>query len=238
MKASQAATDFQNNGQLAVHPRRKSRKLVVSLFILAALLLWAGIDLFAPRKTSLREFDANEVARLETAMWRSYYDKQRFLLFRQLAETLRTQYRLPNLRSNVVAFHAAKAAFVFKDGKGRSDYEKALPDLIKYYSAIREVSDIHFDVEKVSKLELEWWIIHRERKRHTREDLDRSLAELPAAIYEMPVEKFAEHAHLRAEAMLIRDEKADTGGVTEADWAKINGLLDASWQSLKAAVNR
>lgn len=215
--------------------RRKTRWLIVGA-LLIGLFAWVGYDLLAPRQTSLREFDAKEVGRLETAMWRSYYDKERLALFGQLAELLRKQYRLPLWRSNAVAYQAAKAAFVFKGGRGRSDYEKALPNLVKYYSAIRQVSDIPFDVDRVAKLELEWWIIHRERNKYSRADLDRSLAELPAAIYQMPVEKFAEHARLRAEAMVLRDTKAEQGGVTEADWQRIDELLQASWQSLHQAV--
>jgi hypothetical protein len=230
---SQVITDF--SPQESTRKKARTRwRIAGAVFI--ALLVWAGIDLFVPRQTRLREFDAKEVARIETAMWQSYYDKERLALFGQLAELLRKQYRLPLLRSNTVAYQAAKAAFVFKEGRGRSDYEKALPNLVKYYGAIRAVSDIAFDVERVAKRELEWWIIHRERKNYARADLDRSLAELPAAIYQMPVEKFAEHARLRAEAMLLRDRQAEQGGVSEADWRKIDELLQASWQSLHQAV--
>jgi hypothetical protein len=98
------------------------------------------------------------------------------------------------------------------------------------------MSDIDFDVYKVSKLELEWWIIHRERENHAPGDLARALAELQAAIYNVPVERVMEHGRLRAEAMTIRDTKAERGGVTEADWAKINDLLRQSWGSLAQAV--
>jgi hypothetical protein len=230
---SQVITDF--SPQESTRKKARTRWRIAGAVFIASLV-WAGIDLFVPRQTRLREFDAKEVARIETAMWQSYYDKERLALFGQLAELLRKQYRLPLLRSNTVAYQAAKAAFVFKEGRGRSDYEKALPNLVKYYGAIRAVSDIAFDVERVAKLELEWWIIHRERKNYARADLDRSLAELPAAIYQMPVEKFAEHARLRAEAMLLRDRQAEQGGVSEADWRKIDELLQASWQSLHQAV--
>jgi hypothetical protein len=219
-------------------PRRRFRKLRFIAALILAALVWVAVDLYRPVSSSLKTFDAAETARLETAMWRSYYNKERLLLFRQLAGLLRTQYGLPYLRSYAVAYRAAKAAFVFKDGQGRADYEKALPGLVKYYAAIREVSDAPFDVNRAAKLELEWWVIHRERRRHAREDLDRSLAELPAAIYNLPAEKFAEHARLRAEAMLIRDERAEAGVVSEADWARIDELLGASWQSLHRAVNQ
>ena len=70
------------------------------------------------------------------------------------------------------------------------------------------------------------------------EDLPRALAELQSAIYHLPVEQFMEHGKYRAEAMTIRDTKAEQGGVTEADWAKIDELLHKSWHSLFEVVNR
>jgi hypothetical protein len=44
------------------------------------------------------------------------------------------------------------------------------------------------------------------------------------------------HGALRAEAMTIRDSKAEQGGVTEDDWARIDDLLHRSWRSLLLAV--
>jgi hypothetical protein len=207
--------------------------LTIAVFALG----WLGYDLYGPHSSKLRDFDPNEIARLETEMWRSYYAKERVKLFTQLAELMRTQYHMPFATSNAAAYQAAKAAFVFKEGKDREDYEEALPYLVKFYQAVRDGGDTPFDVEKAAKLEVEWWIVHRQRARHDPGDLDRALAELPAEIYHAPVEKMMEHARLRAEAMTIRDQKAESGGVTEADWKKIEELLRASWQSLWKAVN-
>jgi hypothetical protein len=218
--------------------RRLGSKPVVKVLALVfiAVVGWVVYDLYAPRTAHLREFDSDEVARLETAMWHSYYEKQRLRLFNQLSELLRTQYNMPLVRSNQVAYYAADAAFVFKKGKERADYEKALPELVKFYQAIRKMSDIPFDPDRAARLELEWWIIHRQRAMHGAGDLDRALAELQAEIYKVPVERLMEHGRLRAEAMTIRDTKAEAGGVTEADWAKIDELLHASWRSLAVAV--
>lgn len=219
----------QKNGRL--------KKRWVALAILVVLLAWVAYDMYGPRSTSMRSFDPAEVARLETAMWRSYYARERVKLFTELSELLRTQYNMPYVRSNTVAYSAAKAAFVFKDGRNRADYEKALPELRSFYAEIRKVSDIDFDVERASQLELEWWIIHRERKTRKPGELARSLADLPAELYGVPAERLMEHAALRAQAMTIRDDKAESGGVTEEDWAKIDELLHASWQALWRAVN-
>jgi hypothetical protein len=216
-------------------PRRRGLAIIAALVL--ALAAWVAYDLYAPRRTSLRDFDPDEVARLETAMWRSYYSRQRLRLFTQMSELLRTQYRLPLWRSNAVAYQAARAAFVFKDGHTRADYERALPNLVSFYRSIREVSDTDFDPERAARLELEWWIVHRERARHAPGDLDRALADLASEIYRVPAERLMEHARLRAEAMEIRDRQAEQGGVTEEDWRRIDELLHQSWRSLWRAVN-
>jgi len=219
--------------------RRPLRKVLVRVIALILALVICAVlyDLFWPRTTHMREFDPDEVARLETAMWRSYYEKQRVRLFNQMTELLRSQYHMTPVKSNLVAYYAANAAFVFKEGKERADYEKALPDLIMFYSAVRKMSDIPFDVDRAAQLELEWWIIHRQRVQHAPGDLDRALAALQAELYRVPVDRVMEHGRLRAEAMTIRDTKAETTGVTEEDWAKINELLRESWRSLKTAAN-
>lgn len=162
-------------------PKRKTYRVLKVL--LAVVVLAAGyiaFDLLAPRESKMRDFNPDEVARLETAMWRSYYSKQQVKLYNQLTELLRSQYNLPLVRSNAVAYQAARAAFVFKDGH--------------------------------------------------------NLAELAAELYRVPVERAMEHARLRAEAMTIRDTRAEAGQVTETDWARIDQLLHESWRSLKDAV--
>jgi hypothetical protein len=144
---------------------------------------------------------------------------------------------MPLVRSYIVGFHAAKAAFVFKEGHGRADYERALPDLVAYYAAIRKVSTTPFDVQRAARLELEWWIVHRERNRLPAGALDHALADLAAEIYQMPAQRFAEHAHYRADAMVMRDDLAEGTGVSGRDWETIHGLLHRSWNSLWHAVN-
>ncbi|MFN0107700.1 MAG: hypothetical protein ACKVZH_02515 [Blastocatellia bacterium] len=225
----------QNTVRVSARLPRRLRWVMLAILILG--LGWLGFDLYGPRRHGLRDFNPNEVARLETDMWRSYYAKERLKLFNQLAELMRSQYRMPFATSNTVAYQAAQAAFVFKEGKKREDYEKALPNLVKFYQAIHDGADVDFDVEKAAKLELEWWIIHRQRNKYSLEDLNRSLAELPAELYRVPAERLMEHARLRQEAMTIRDKRAESGVLTDADWQKIHELLQASWKSLFEAVN-
>jgi hypothetical protein len=207
----------------------KLRAILLTLF---AAFLWAAWDLYWPVSNSLRDFDASELGRMETRMWRSYYAHERIALFGQLAATLRRQYHLPLLRSYVVGYHAARAAVMFQRGRSRGDYEEALPQIRSFYTAIRRNSSERFDVDRAARLELDWWIVHRERGSHPRMDLVRTLAELQATLYRIPPDRLIEHASLRAEAMLLRDSGPDAAG-----WVEIERLLCASWNSLHRNVN-
>ncbi len=198
--------------------------------------LWIIADLELPCHSSLTSFDAHEVARLETDVWRAYYGHQPARLYERLTDLLRHQYHLPFWRAHAAAWDAAHASVVFQRGRVRAEYELALPALLNYYAIIRRSSDAPFPVEKTAQLELEWWIIHRERGQHAPSDLERSMALLESTIYQRPQSLFLEHAHARAQAMLLRDAAAARGAVSDQDWARIGALLDESWMSLKEAV--
>jgi hypothetical protein len=218
----------------------RNRRWRFAILLSAVVLLagWVSIDLWAPWHSSLRNFDGHGVARLETAMWRSYYDRHSVRLFSELSQLLRKQYHVPFWRSYVGAYHAARAAVVFQAGHNRAEYERALPDLESFYALIRQGSDVPFDVEKVARLELEWWIVHREPTQYAPGELERALADLQSEIYRQPPEWFTSHAKTRAEAMLLRDAGAAAGAVSESNWDRIGELLDTSWVSLQKAVSQ
>src|SRR4029453_2905051 len=124
-------------------------------------LAWAAADLVRPRPVDIRSFDPDEVARLETAMWRSYYDRRRLPLFGQLVSLLRGQFHLQPLRAVALAGLAARAAAVFQVGASHDDYRRALPYLERYYAAIRSVSEVPFDPRRGAAPDLVWGVITR-----------------------------------------------------------------------------
>jgi hypothetical protein len=63
----------------------RKRILATLAIVLGGMLVWVSIDLSDRSRHDLHQFDGHEVARLETAMWRSYYSHERFNLFRELA---------------------------------------------------------------------------------------------------------------------------------------------------------
>lgn len=207
---------------------------MIILFLLLMLVAWIIIDINYSFKTDIRKIDAEETARLEGAMWKSYYAKKPVKLFMQSAELMRSQFHMPFFRSYLVSYYAAKAAFVFKDGKSRNDYAKALPYLAKYYGHINEITNIAFNTDSASAAELEWWIIRRERLQHPSQEWEQWVAKAASIMYHMPADKFKDYAYSRVEAMLLRDEKGDR--ITKDDWQKIDELLRHAWQSLSNAV--
>lgn len=206
------------------------------LLVLAGLLIWIATDLYIPREHSIRQFDPTRVASIETAMWRSYYNQSPFKLYRQLAGGLRNQFNAPYWRSYGLAFQASRAAFLFKEGASRTDYEKAIPLLEDYYSDIQQLSKEKFDIKKVARLELEWWIIHRERDKYSYDDLAKALAQTAGALYGVSPDKFADYGNLRAQAMRQCDEAQKHGMIKEADWQRIEQQLHWAWQGLARVV--
>jgi hypothetical protein len=198
---------------------------------------WAVAELARPRRVDIREFDPDEVARLETAMWRSYYDRRRLPLFGQLVALLQGQFHLQPLRAVTLAGLAARAAAVFQVGATHADYRRALPYLERYYAGIRAVSEVPFDPWRAAELELEWWIVHREADDHPPGDLEAALADLAAELYQVPAERCWAHATRRAEAMTIRDRTSRREvGVTGDDWDRIEAVLWVSWKALADEV--
>jgi hypothetical protein len=213
---------------------RTPRWVLVGL-VLAGAGWAAGRIARGPARVDIRAFEPDEVARLETAMWRSYYDRRRLPLFGQLVALLRGQFRLSPARSLAVAYLAARAAAVFQVGRGHADHQRALPYLERYYDAILAVSETPFGAARAARLELDWWIVHREtaERAGAPDELERALAELAAELYQVPVERLGVHAERRAEAMTIRDRRAQQpGGVVEADWDRIQSLLRLAWRAL------
>ncbi|HJU03356.1 MAG TPA: hypothetical protein VJ966_19335 [Actinomycetes bacterium] len=198
---------------------------------------WAAAELARPRRADIRVFDPDEVARLETAMWRSYYDRRRLPLFGQLVSLLQGQFHLQPLRAVAMAGLAARAAAVFQVGSSHDDYRRALPYLERYYAGIRTVSEVPFDARRAADLELEWWIVHREVDDHPPGDLEHALAELAAELYQVPAERLWTHAARRAEAMTIRDRTSRREvGVLDDDWDRIEAVLWVAWKALADEV--
>lgn len=203
----------------------------VALAVAAAVLALGGIVLFVPPSgpRSLREFDPDRLAALETDMWRAYYKKEKLRLFSLLVSMLREQYRLPYAKAVGVAFHWARAAATFGDATG--DYDRVLPDLAAGYGTLRQFLDAHWDDAEVARAELAWWVARRIPTERSPENVGRLIGELYARIYQAPAARVATAGLLRAQAGWLRDQ-----GGAAADWETVARLLHDSYRSLHDAL--
>jgi hypothetical protein len=206
------------------------------LLPLSSIVLVAGLalDLFAPVKRDFKIFDPVTVGKLDAAMWRSYYEKKPTQLFFQLGSLVHHQFQAPRFRSYMIAYYSAKAAFIFKNGHDRADYEKALPYLVAYYQQLESISKSHFNFRLMAKTELEWWIIRRESDIHTPEDWKILLGQQAEIMYSIPANRFGTYAEQRVQAMLLRDGKGQT--MDEDDWKQIEKRCIDAWTAFHDAV--
>ena len=209
-------------------PKRR-RRLVIAVVVTAVL----GYGLFVhtpPGPRSLREFDVDQVARLETEMWQAYYDKRNVRLFLLLTELLRAQRRYPWAKAATEAFYLARPAARFAGMTG--DYDVVLPDLEHAYAMAKDWTGATYDPSAVARAELAWWIARRDPAARSPENVGRLIAVLYSQMYAVPVERVATAGRLRAEAAALRDRDA-----RQPDWAAISALLHRSYRELHAAVH-
>jgi hypothetical protein len=183
------------------------------LVILISAIAVAGIYLCWPRKADLRAFDPAEMARLETAMWRDYYEKHYPRLFYHLYELSRTQFGFSPLDSFRIALSAAQAAKTFQPTRSRAEADAALPSLVTYYGLLQPAAPVTFNVNETARLELDWWQARRERVGPR--DYGRTVAEVAALTYGKSKDDSAilESGIGRAEAMAYRDARSAGGFV-------------------------
>jgi hypothetical protein len=199
-------------------------------------LLAGSAALYAgwPRTADLRAFDPADMARLETAMWRDYYEKHYPLLFSHLYESTRGQFGFSPLQSVRIAWSAAQAARAFQPTRSRAEADVALPPLVTYYGLLRAAAPAAFDSEAVARRELDWWQARREKVEP--HDYGLTIADVAAATYGKPPGNADIRAFGigRAQAMAYRDVRGQE--MQDADWAVIEGQLRSAYQRLKAGI--
>lgn len=183
------------------------------------------------------DFDADELARLETRMWKAYYRRQPVRLFGLLVAAIHAQARVSWPRALGASLTLTWAAAGFARSTG--DYVRFAPDIARAYRMLG-LPD-HVDVEAVARHELRWWVVRREIGLTAGAAAGDSIADLYATLYDVPRERVAEAGRLRGIAAEIRDRGATEDpdgprGAGTAYWPEVARLLRESYRSLSAGL--
>lgn len=182
-------------------------------------------------------FDPDELARLETRMWKAYYRRQPARLFGWLILALRAQAHVSLPRAVVASLALTRAAAGF--ARAERDYERFAPDIARAYRILGLPSSV--DAEEVARRELRWWVVRREIGLAAGSAAGDAITSLYAAIYGVDPGRVAESGRLRGLAAEVRDRgaAADPEGPTGAGrayWPEVAGLLRDSYRSLDRAI--
>ncbi len=203
--------------------------------IAAALALALGLAaayLCFPRHADLTRFDPHAMARLETSMWRHYYEKRYPPLFADLYDVARRQYGFSPLDSARLAVAAARVAKSFQPSTSRAEAEAALPALVGYFRILAAVAPVRVEVEDAARTELAWWQARREAV--APEQYGLIIARVATLVYGIDGEDLRGSGVERARAMAYRD--AHAADMSEADWSFIADRLELAYGLLKKAV--
>lgn len=226
----------------SVHPQRNMKTLVQQSGIVRRrrVLLLAGMSIFVltflvwfcwPARPNLHGFNAEGMARLETAMWRDYYAKDWTALARHTWQVARRQYGFSRVDSLRLAWHAARAARAFQRNTIDDDAVTAMTDY--YRVIIGQAASASFNAAEAAKLEVQWW--RQRRKGEPPEEWGRTLAGLLALIYDRPAEALYSAAQARVDAMVYRDARRGTR-LTVKEWHEVERQLCVAYRQLKLAV--
>lgn len=184
----------------------------------------------------IRNFDPEQFAHLDTAMWQAYYKHDFIKLFVLLIKLCYT-YCKPNLLLTLLtAYHSAQAAIVFRRTKGEEDLETVLQHLTKFYQLLAKHNVHRFNYEKAAEAELEWWMVDRYPNRYNKTRAE-ALAKGMSAIYNVPVDEIEIYGKKREAAMLlIGRHHHDVSHIP--DWHKIEALLNEAYVNLHSAVTK
>src|SRR5581483_4382225 len=97
------------DSQVMAQPISRRAVLIWGVVVAAVLALVAAY-VCLPRYPDLTHFDPQAMARRESLMWRHYYEKRYFALFRDLYDVGRRQYGFSPLDSARLGYEAASAA--------------------------------------------------------------------------------------------------------------------------------
>ena len=186
------------------------------------------------------DFDPHRVAYYEKAGWEAYYDRNWLRAFWLLVRLSRAQFRMGWLAALSAALDTVRASVAFAPLE-RNDVPKATTHIRQFYEKARRSLSIEADAETLARLEMDYWVVHRQRAiaraknpDDDSEPLVPSLTRLHAALFNSTPEAMRESAEHRARAadtvdLITSRRSTDVPG----DWRRVEEHLRQAYRAVK-----
>lgn len=189
-----------------------------------------------------KTFDPDKVAYYEKAGWEAYYDRNWLRAFRLMIQLNRAEFGMSLPAAVAGALDIVRASIAFAPLEN-NDVPKAQEYLRRYYEKARRAQLIEADADRLAKLEIEYWIVHRQlaiaRKQDPQhagsiEPMVQALALLHAALFNTTPAAMHPSAELRAQAAVAVDRITGRYSVDVAeDWRQVEHFLRQAYRSVQ-----
>ena len=186
----------------------------------------------------MRKLNPRKLAHYEKENYVAYYEKDWLKLLRMSVGMVKELFGLSWLQAIYVAYLMARAEIAFAPFPN-NDIPLAEAYVRRFYQFIKNLHGEEFDVERATKLEVNWWSIHRKLFGNAEnQELVVALTSLYEEVYGAESGKFKEAAYQRAMGMLYSDLWVNEGKpagsplLTQEEEALYQG-----YRALKEAIN-
>jgi hypothetical protein len=188
---------------------------------------------------SLRTFDPRQVAYYEKENWVAYYQRRWLRLLRVSVAMVQEAFGLSLWQAIYAAFLVARAEMAAAPFPN-NDIPTAEAYMRRYYAFVKKIHREDFDSEQVARLDVNWWVVHRQLFGQTENQaLVEALTNLYAAVYGVETEQVRVAAYHRAEAMVYSDRWVNEG---KADGSplltQVEDELIKSYTALRDSVQK
>jgi hypothetical protein len=186
-----------------------------------------------------RTFDPVRLGEQETDAWAAYYRREWLRFLRAAVGMVRTGFGMDPVRTLVGAFHVLRANQLWAPFPD-NDPDGARASMRRFYALVAKDGDLPIDPGRASRLEVEWWRLHRAHQHDpdvSADALVQSLVDLYSYVYDVPPDVVREAAQHRVDAMDLSDAWVSAGcDPADPSLAAERRELVASHSALRRAV--
>lgn len=184
------------------------------------------------------QFDPRKLAYYEKENYVAYYQKRWLRLMNVSVGMVKQAFNLNLFQAVYAAYLVARAEIAFAPFPD-NDVPRAESYIRRFYAFIKGIHHMDFDIDQAAKLELGWWIAHRQLfGNKENQGLVDALLDLYTFIYKIDRARLQESVKQRALGMLYSDLWVNGGRDPNSPLlAQEEEALYKSYQSLYNAVN-